>query len=38
MKEGIPFVSELPLENSVDYYLCFRLILLNSVSLLLFAL
>ena len=29
---GLPFVRDLPLENSTDSYLCFRLALLHSVS------
>ena len=32
VKEGLPFTQNLPLENSVDSYLCFRLALLHSVS------
>ena len=32
VKEGLPFVQDLSLENSVDSYLCFRLALLHSVS------
>ena len=32
MKEGLPFVQDLSLENSADSYLCFRLALLHSVS------
>ena len=32
VKEGLPFVWDLPLENSVDSYLCFRLALFHSVS------
>ena len=32
MKEGLPFARELSLANSADFYLCFRLALLNSVS------
>ena len=31
VKEGLPFVWDLPLENSADSYLCFRLSLLHSV-------
>ena len=31
-KEGLPFARDLPLENSADSYLCFRLALLHSVS------
>ena len=32
VKEGLPFVRDLFLENSVDSYLCFRMALLHSVS------
>ena len=32
VKEGLPFARYLSLENSVDSYLCFRLVLLHSVS------
>ena len=32
VKEGLPFAWDLPLENSADAYLCFRLALLHSVS------
>ena len=32
MKEGLPFAWDLSLENSADFYLCFRLALLHSVS------
>ena len=32
VKEGLPFVQDLPLENSADSYLCFQLALLHSVS------
>ena len=32
VKEGLPFAQNLPLENSADSYLCFRLALLQSVS------
>ena len=32
VKEGLPFAWDLPLENSADSYLCFRLALLHSVS------
>ena len=32
VKEGIPFVRDIPLENSADCYLCFQLALLLSVS------
>ena len=32
VKEGLPFARDLSLENSADYYLCFRLALLHSVS------
>ena len=32
MKEGLPFLRDLSLENSADFYLCFRLVLLHSVS------
>ena len=31
VKEGLPFARDLPLENSADSYLCFRLALLHSV-------
>ena len=33
VKEGLPFLWDLSLENSADSYLCFRLALLHSVSL-----
>ena len=36
VKEGLPFVWDLSLENYVDSYLCFRLALLHSVSYFLF--
>ena len=36
VKEGLPFVWDLSLENSADSYLCFRLALLLSVSYLFF--
>ena len=36
VKEGLTFAQELSLENSADYYLCFRLVLLHSVSYFLF--
>ena len=36
VKEGLPFAQDLSLENSADFYLCFRLDLLYSVSYLLF--
>ena len=32
VKEGLPFARDLYVENSADYYLCFRLALLQSVS------
>ena len=32
VKEGLPFEWDLSLENSADFYLCFRLALLHSVS------
>ena len=32
IKEGLPFAQDLSLENSVDFYLCFCLALLHSVS------
>ena len=32
VKEGLPFARDLPLEKSADSYLCFRLVLLHSVS------
>ena len=32
VKKGVPFASDLSLENSADSYLCFRLALLYSVS------
>ena len=32
LKEGLPFVWDLSLENSPDSYLCFQLALLHSVS------
>ena len=32
VKEGLPFVHDLSVENSADSYLCFRLALLHSVS------
>ena len=32
VKEGIPFARDISLENSADSYLCFRLVLLHSVS------
>ena len=32
VKEGLPFAQDLSLENSVDFYLCFQLVLLYSVS------
>ena len=32
VKEGLPFVCDLSLENSADSYICFRLALLHSVS------
>ena len=32
VKEGLPFARNLSLKNSADYYLCFRLALLHSVS------
>ena len=31
MKEGFPFARDASLENSTDYYLCFRLALLHSI-------
>ena len=33
VKEGLPFAQNLSLENSADSYLCFRLVLLHSMSL-----
>ena len=36
VKEGLPLVQDLSLENSADSYLCFRLALLHSVSYLFF--
>ena len=36
VKEGLPFARDLSLENSADSYLCFRLTLLHSVSILLY--
>ena len=36
VKEGYPFPQDLSPENSVDFYLCFRLALLHSVSYFLF--
>ena len=38
VKEGLPFVWDLSLENSADSYLCFPLALLHSVSFFLFLL
>ena len=32
VKEGLPFVQDLPLENSAGSHLCFRLALLHSMS------
>ena len=32
VKEGLPFARDLSLENSADFYLCFWLALLHSVS------
>ena len=32
VKEGLPFAWDLSLENSGDSYLCFQLVLLQSVS------
>ena len=32
VKEGLPFARDVSLENSSDSYLCFRLVLLRSVS------
>ena len=32
VKEGLPFARDLSLENSTNSYLCFRLVLLHSVS------
>ena len=32
VKEGLPFARNVSLENSADFYLCFRLALLHSVS------
>ena len=32
VKEGLPSARDLPLENSADSYICFRLALLNSVT------
>ena len=32
VNEGLPFAQDLPLKNSADSYLCFRLALLHSVS------
>ena len=32
VKEGLPFAQDLSLENSADFYLCFQLALLHSVS------
>ena len=32
VKEGLPFAWDLSLENSADFYLCFQLALLHSVS------
>ena len=34
--EGLPFAQDLSLENSADSYLCFQLVLLQSVSYFLF--
>ena len=36
VKEGLPFARDLSLENSADFYLCFRVALLHSVSYLFF--
>ena len=36
VKQGLPFVQDLSLENSVDSYLCFRPALIHSVSYFLF--
>ena len=36
VKEGLPFARDLSLENSAGSYLCFRLALLPSVSLITF--
>ena len=36
VKEGLPFAQDLPLEDSADSYLCFRLALLHSLSYFLF--
>ena len=36
VKKGLPFAQDLSLENSADSYLCFRLVLLLSVSFLFF--
>ena len=38
IKEGLPFAQDLSLENSVDFYLCFCLALLHSVSYFFFSL
>ena len=32
LKEGLPFARDLSLENSADSYLCFRMVLLHSLS------
>ena len=32
VREGLPFAQDLSLENSGDSYVCFRLVLLHSVS------
>ena len=32
VKEGLPFAQDLSLESSADSYICFRLILLRSLS------
>ena len=32
VREGLPFAQDLSLENSTDFYLCFQLVLLHSVS------
>ena len=32
VKEGLPFARDLSLENSADFYLCFRMALLHSAS------
>ena len=32
VKEGLPFARDLSLENSADFYVCFRLALLHAVS------